>query len=40
MTASGNEGVASRIKISEGSIGYVEFWICEAARFAYGFVGE
>ena len=25
MTASGNEGVASRIKISEGSIGYVEF---------------
>jgi phosphate transport system substrate-binding protein len=25
MLASGNEGVASRIKISEGSIGYVEF---------------
>ena len=25
MTAVGNEGVASRIKISEGSIGYVEF---------------
>ena len=25
MTARGNEGVASRIKISEGSIGYVEF---------------
>ena len=25
MLASGNEGVASRIKISEGSIGYIEF---------------
>lgn len=25
MFASGNEGVASRIKISEGSIGYVEY---------------
>ena len=25
MLASGNEGVASRIKISEGSIGYVEY---------------
>ena len=25
MIARGNEGVASRIKISEGSIGYVEF---------------
>ncbi len=26
MLAPGNEGVAGRIKISEGSIGYVEFW--------------
>jgi len=25
MLAPGNEGVAGRIKISEGSIGYVEF---------------
>src|ERR1700730_13271355 len=25
MLASGNEGVAARIKISEGSIGYVEY---------------
>ena len=25
MLARGNEGVASKIKISEGSIGYIEF---------------
>jgi phosphate transport system substrate-binding protein len=29
MLASGNEGVAGRIKISEGSIGYVEFWFAQ-----------
>ena len=29
MLAPGNEGVAGRIKISEGSIGYVEFWFAQ-----------
>jgi phosphate transport system substrate-binding protein len=29
MLASGNEGVASRIKISERSIGYVEYWFAQ-----------
>ena len=29
MTATGNEGVASRIEISEGSIGYVEYGFAE-----------
>jgi phosphate transport system substrate-binding protein len=29
MLAPGNEGVAWRIKISEGSIGYVEFWFAQ-----------
>jgi phosphate transport system substrate-binding protein len=29
MAAPGNEGVAGRIKISEGSIGYVEFWFAQ-----------
>lgn len=32
MLASGNEGVAGRIKISEGSIGYVEFWFAQRLR--------
>jgi phosphate transport system substrate-binding protein len=32
MLAPGNEGVASRIKISEGSIGYVEFWFAQQLR--------
>lgn len=29
MLASGNEGVAARIKFSEGSIGYVEYWFAQ-----------
>ena len=29
MLASGNEGVAARIKLSEGSIGYVEYWFAQ-----------
>ena len=29
MLAPGNEGVAARIKISEGSIGYVEYWFAQ-----------
>jgi phosphate transport system substrate-binding protein len=29
MLAPGNEGVAGRIKVSEGSIGYVEFWFAQ-----------
>ncbi len=29
MLAPGNEGVAGRIKISEGSIGYVEYWFAQ-----------
>lgn len=29
MLASGNDGVAGRIKISEGSIGYVEYWFAQ-----------
>src|SRR5262245_25217486 len=29
VLASGNEGVAARIKLSEGSIGYVEFWFAQ-----------
>src|SRR5271169_1651997 len=29
MLAPGNEGVAGRLKISEGSIGYVEFWCAQ-----------
>jgi hypothetical protein len=29
MVAPGNEGVAGRIKISEGSIGHVEFWFAQ-----------
>jgi phosphate transport system substrate-binding protein len=29
MFAPGNEGVAGRIKISEGSIGYVEYWFAQ-----------
>ena len=29
MLAPGNEGVAGRIKIGEGSIGYVEFWFAQ-----------
>ncbi len=32
MLATGNEGVAGRIKISEGSIGYVEFWFAQRLR--------
>lgn len=29
MLAPGNEGVAGRIKVSEGSIGYVEYWFAQ-----------
>jgi phosphate transport system substrate-binding protein len=29
MLASGNDGVAGRIKISDGSIGYVEYWFAQ-----------
>ncbi|NJL07253.1 MAG: phosphate ABC transporter substrate-binding protein PstS [Methylacidiphilales bacterium] len=29
MLVSGNEGVAGRIKISEGAIGYVEYWFAQ-----------
>ena len=29
MLATGNEGVAARIKMSEGSIGYVEYWFAQ-----------
>jgi len=29
MVAPGNEGVAGRIKVSEGSIGYVEYWFAQ-----------
>jgi phosphate transport system substrate-binding protein len=29
LLASGNEGVAARIRLSEGSIGYVEFWFAQ-----------
>jgi phosphate transport system substrate-binding protein len=29
MLAPGNEGVAGRIKISEGSIGYIEYWFAQ-----------
>ena len=29
MLAPGNEGVAGRIKISDGSIGYVEYWFAQ-----------
>jgi phosphate transport system substrate-binding protein len=29
MLAPGNEGVAGRVKISEGSIGYVEYWFAQ-----------
>lgn len=29
MLAAGNEGVAARIKMSEGSIGYVEYWFAQ-----------
>ncbi len=29
MLAAGNEGVAARIKVSEGSIGYVEYWFAQ-----------
>jgi phosphate transport system substrate-binding protein len=29
LVASGNEGVAARIKMSEGSIGYVEYWFAQ-----------
>ena len=32
MLAPGNEGVAGRIRISEGSIGYVEFWFAQRLR--------
>jgi phosphate transport system substrate-binding protein len=32
MLAPGNEGVAGRIKISEGSIGYVEYWFAQRLR--------
>ena len=29
LPASGNEGVAARIRLSEGSIGYVEYWFAQ-----------
>ena len=29
LLASGNEGVAARIRLSEGSIGYVEYWFAQ-----------
>jgi phosphate transport system substrate-binding protein len=29
MLAPGNEGVAGRVKVSEGSIGYVEYWFAQ-----------
>jgi phosphate transport system substrate-binding protein len=29
LVAPGNEGVAARIKLSEGSIGYVEYWFAQ-----------
>jgi phosphate transport system substrate-binding protein len=29
LLAPGNEGVAARIKLSEGSIGYVEYWFAQ-----------
>jgi phosphate transport system substrate-binding protein len=32
MLAPGNEGVAGRIKISEGSIGYIEYWFAQRLR--------
>ncbi len=34
MTAKGNEGVAGRIKISDGSIGYVEFGFADRAELS------
>ncbi len=40
MTARGNEGVAGRIKISEGAIGYVEYGFATCGRIGYGVVGE
>ena len=29
LLAPGNEGVAARIRLSEGSIGYVEYWFAQ-----------
>ena len=40
MRARGNEGVAGRVKITDGAIGYMEYGYAQQRRVGYGGAGE